>query len=92
MRYIKLEPVEDTVVGVLAVGIDDEVPEDDDETVKRGVSRQLLNHFWKTSKHRLLRGSRIEAAGRHTCVDVFEMKGCSSSAIGVVCYYPSLGN
>ena len=38
LRYNGEEPVEDAVVGILTLGTDNKVPEDDDETVKRGVS------------------------------------------------------
>ena len=38
LRYNKEESVEDTVVGALALGIDDEVPEDGDKITKLGVS------------------------------------------------------
>ena len=49
LRYTKEEPAEDAVVGVLVLGTDNKVPEDDDKTVKRGVSSQLLNPRWKAS-------------------------------------------
>ena len=40
--YTKVETIDHTVVGSLALGTDGGMSEDDDKTVKSGVSYQLL--------------------------------------------------